>query len=134
MRVSIRRTLRVGEQAGTPVEDLGVVPDVRHRMTRDDLLNGNADLLARAGELLAGLPVRTLAVTAEPTGDGALRLDLEVVNLDRADVYVDQRPQTSLDLTDGSTSVTVPGAADAMAVRVEGFAGGQLVAARTLWL
>ncbi len=32
MRVSIRRTLRVGEQAGTPVEDLGVVPDFLHNI------------------------------------------------------------------------------------------------------
>jgi C-terminal processing protease CtpA/Prc len=29
MRVSIRRTLRVGARSGTPVEDLGVVPDER---------------------------------------------------------------------------------------------------------
>src|SRR3712207_4451464 len=38
MRVSIRRTLRVGAQAGTELEDLGVVPDARHEMTRRDLL------------------------------------------------------------------------------------------------
>lgn len=48
MRVAIRRSLRVGERAGTPLEDLGVVPDERHRMTRRDLLEGNVDLMARA--------------------------------------------------------------------------------------
>src|SRR5918994_3577264 len=37
MRVSIRRTLRVAEAAGTPVEDLGVVPDERHHLTRRDI-------------------------------------------------------------------------------------------------
>ena len=64
MRVSIRRTLRVGAQSGTPLEDLGVVPNVRHRMTRDDLLAGNKDLLDRAGALLAAMPVRRLDIAA----------------------------------------------------------------------
>jgi C-terminal processing protease CtpA/Prc len=41
MRVAIRRTLRVGELSGTPVEDLGVRPDAIHALTRDDLLQGN---------------------------------------------------------------------------------------------
>ena len=43
--------------AGTPVEDLGVVPDELHPMTRDDVLSGNKDLLDHAGALLAALPV-----------------------------------------------------------------------------
>ena len=38
MRVAIRRTLRVGALAGTPVEDLGVAADARHEMTRRDVL------------------------------------------------------------------------------------------------
>ncbi|ROR46568.1 S41 family peptidase [Kitasatospora cineracea] len=53
MRVAIRRTLRVGARSGTPVEDLGVTPDAVHRMTRRDLLEDNADLLNRAGRMLA---------------------------------------------------------------------------------
>ncbi|WP_239502000.1 S41 family peptidase [Streptomyces qinglanensis] len=53
MRVAVRRTLRVGAQSGTPVEDLGVTPNRVHRMTRRDLLEGNADLLNRAGRMLA---------------------------------------------------------------------------------
>ncbi|MFF3448617.1 S41 family peptidase [Streptomyces sp. NPDC002667] len=53
MRVAVRRTLRVGARSGTPVEDLGVVPDKIHRMTRRDLLEGNTDLLNRAGRMLA---------------------------------------------------------------------------------
>ena len=30
MRVAVRRTLRVGKRAGTPVEDLVIIPDERH--------------------------------------------------------------------------------------------------------
>jgi len=101
MRVAIRRTLRVGAVAGTPVEDLGVVPDQRHRMTRNDVLNGNVDLLEQAGELLAALPPRTLQVTATLGAGGELVLELAVAGLDRADVYVDDRPRASVDVTRG---------------------------------
>jgi hypothetical protein len=131
MRVSIRRTLRVGAQSGTPLEDLGVVPDVRHRMTRDDLLAGNKDLLDRAGELLAGMPVRRLEIAAELDA-GDLRVDLTVSNVDRADIYVDGRPRASVDTPTSEASVTVSGDSQAAFVRAEGFADGQLVAARTV--
>ena len=52
MRVAIRQTTRVGDNAGLPLEDLGVQPDEIHRMTRDDVLEGNRDLIAAAVALL----------------------------------------------------------------------------------
>jgi hypothetical protein len=134
MRVAIRRTLRVGSLAGTPVEDLGVQPDERHRMTRRDVLEGNVDLLDRAGELLAALPVRRLEVHAEMGADGRLTVDLVASNLDRADVYVDDRPRASVDLAGETSAVSVEDAADAGSVRVEGFSDSKLVAARTVAL
>lgn len=134
MRVAIRRTLRVGELAGTPVEDLGVQPNERHRMTRRDVLEGNVDLLDRAGALLAALPVRRLEVDPDLGADGTLRLGLEVANVDRADVYVDGRPRGSVDVAAGRATVTVEGVAGAASLRVEGFSDGKLVAAQTLEL
>ncbi|SEF88121.1 Peptidase family S41 [Nonomuraea solani] len=127
MRVSIRRTLRVGDLAGTPVEDLGVVPTHRHRMTRTDVLESNADLLARAGELLATGTVRRLDVAV-----AADELTLTTALLDRADVYLDGRPRASADLAQEVVTVPVPGAGAARVIRVEGFQGGELVAARTV--
>ncbi|MEV0389698.1 S41 family peptidase [Nonomuraea sp. NPDC050643] len=127
MRVSIRRTLRVGELAGTPVEDLGVSPGHRHRMTRKDVLEGNVDLLARAGELLAGGPVRRLDVRV-----AADEVTLTTALLDRADIYLDGRPRASADLTQETVAVPVPGAGAARSIRVEGFQAGELVAARTV--
>jgi hypothetical protein len=53
-RVSIRRTTRVGKNIGMPLEDLGVVPDHIHHMTKNDLLNKNADLIEKAAGILAG--------------------------------------------------------------------------------
>jgi len=132
MRVSIRRTLRVGALSGTPVEDLGVLPDVRHKLTRADVLNGNVDLLNRAGQMLAGMPVRGLQVTATPGPGGSLTIQLNVANLQRADVYVDGRPRGSVDIAADAASLTLAGVPGASSVRVEGFAAGQLVAARTI--
>ncbi len=131
MRVSIRRTLRVGALAGTPVEDLGVPSDVRHEMTRRDVLEGNLDLLDAAGALLAGLPLRRLAVTPSLAADGTLTLQVGTAGVDRLDVYVDGRPRTSADVADGDHVLTVPGVPGANRVRVEGWAADALVAART---
>jgi hypothetical protein len=128
MRVSIRRTVRVGALAGTPVEDLGVVPDIGHRMTRDDVLHDNTDLLARAGEVLAALPSFRL----DATRDGAT-LRLRTKGLDRVDVFVAGRPRASADVSDGDTSVSVtPAPGPRGTVHIEGYAAGILAAARTL--
>ena len=133
MRVSIRRTLRVGEQsAGTPVEDLGVTPDELHRMTRRDVLEGNADLLDRAGLILFQGQPRRLDVFADLDDDGALRIEVEAVGVDRADAYVDDRPRASVDVTDGLTTLTIPAVPDARRVRVDGMLAGALVASRTV--
>jgi hypothetical protein len=51
--VAIRRTIRSGENAGDAVDDWGVRPVNLHRMTRQDLLESNIDLLNAAGKLLA---------------------------------------------------------------------------------
>jgi C-terminal processing protease CtpA/Prc len=53
MRVAIRRTTRVGDSAGLPVEDVGVTPDRIHKITRKDLLDGNVDLIKSAAAILA---------------------------------------------------------------------------------
>jgi hypothetical protein len=130
MRVSIRRTLRVGKRAGTPVEDLGVRCDVRHEMTRRDVLENNVDLLDAAGALLAGQTVRRLRLTPSLAG-GTLTLQLTTGGIDRVDVYVDGRPRGSSDVSDGATTLTFAGVGAATTVQVQGFAAGDLVAART---
>lgn len=130
MRVSVRRTLRVGPLAGTPVEDLGITPDARHHMTRRDLLEGNLDLLERAGGMLAALPVRKLGVAVHPGTGGALRIELQVAGMNRADIYVDGRPRGSVDTAGTSASTTVENVPGARLVCVEGFSDTELVAKR----
>ena len=106
MRVSIRRTLRVGERSGTPVEDLGVVPDNRYFMTKNDLLNGNEDLLNTAGDLLSNMNVRELTVATTVSGS-QLKLEITTQGLDRVDTYIDDRPIKTVDLGDGNKTFNV---------------------------
>jgi hypothetical protein len=49
-------------------------------------------------------------------------------------VFVDGRPRASADVAGGSATVTVSGVSGATTVRLDGYAGGELVAARTLEL
>ena len=51
--------------------------------------------------------------------------------LDRLDVYVDGRPRGSSDVTDGETMLTFADVGAATTLQVQGFADGELVAART---
>jgi hypothetical protein len=53
LRVAFRRSQRVGPQIGNDVEDFGITPDYFYKMTRDDLLKGNVDLINHAASLLA---------------------------------------------------------------------------------
>ena len=50
--ITFRRFLRVGRHAGTEIEDFGVIRDYPHRMTRNDVLKGNVDLIDEAARLL----------------------------------------------------------------------------------
>ncbi|MFW6096828.1 MAG: amidohydrolase family protein [Chloroflexota bacterium] len=105
LRVAVRRTLRVGPNAGDIVEDLGVRPDHVHKMQRRDLLEGNVDLIARAAELLATRKSYTLDA-AFTGGDGPLpQLTITTRNLTRLDVLLDDRPRQSLDVQDGAVTL-----------------------------
>lgn len=55
MRMAVRRSTRVGNQNGFPLEDFGVIPDYIHNMTRNDVLNGNVDLIDKAASILANM-------------------------------------------------------------------------------
>lgn len=52
LSVALRRSMRVLDRSGTPLEDLGVVPKHRYRLTREDLVGDRHQLYARAIKLL----------------------------------------------------------------------------------
>lgn len=55
MRISFRRSTRVGTRTGLPLEDLGVQADIVHHSTRRDVYEDHADLYELAGRTLAGM-------------------------------------------------------------------------------
>jgi hypothetical protein len=128
-RVSIRRVIRAGTHRGVPLEDLGVAPDETHRMTKNDLINANADLLAKAGRILAALPGATLDVGVAAVAGGTRKVTLTTQGLDRVDVTVDGRTRATVDVTDGTTTTEIPKpAAGKHDVAARGFRGGVLKA------
>lgn len=129
MRVAIRRTLRVGDRAGTPVEDLGVQPDFPYDMTRNDLLDGNADLIEFAAAKLSELPARKLRAKTLNQQNGDLTISIITENLSRVDVYLNKRPIGALDVSDGETELTVEDVGDFETLFLQGFDNDELAAA-----
>ena len=113
-----------------PLEELGVVPDSVHKMTRNDLLNDNVDLINEAGGILSRLPVRRLAAQAKTRGT-RLQVVVKTTTLDRLDVFLDGRPQMTRDVKDGvsvfALKMTTPPAKE---LELRGFAANELVASR----
>ncbi|MBX9364373.1 hypothetical protein ACF09Y_24265 [Streptomyces massasporeus] len=72
-----------------------------------------------------------MTITDAAADDGALHLKLMAENVDRVDVYLDQRPRASVDLIGGQADLLVPGAASAHTAHLEGFEVGRLVASTT---
>jgi Peptidase family S41 len=135
MRVAIRRTLRIGAQAGTELEDLGVVPDERHSMTRADILNKNVDLMEHAGKLLASMPVFQMGTKVVAGAGDTLKVHVDTQNIDRLDFYLDRHPQRSEPVSAQANSIAVElTRKGAKVLQLEGFRQDKLVAARRIAL
>lgn len=133
MRVAVRRTLRVGDLAGTPVEDLGVVPDSRHALTKEDLINGNTDLINAAGKRLNQMPVRQLSAEANRVASG-LSVAATTVGFTRLDVYVDDRPMQSMSVDDDTHQFAVDLSGEATELKLMGYLQDDCVAVRRIAL
>lgn len=132
MRVSLRRTLRVGERTGEPVEDLGVLADHRHRMTKADLLQGNRDLLNHAGQILAAGTPRKLEISLGASGPDLL-VELEALGMDGFDLFIDGRVTLSGTFDNlGRASVTLAVPDAGATVQILGFSGSAWVATRRI--
>jgi C-terminal processing protease CtpA/Prc len=130
MRVSLRRCLRVGTRSGQPVEDLGVLPNETHSLTRSDLLEDNIDLMTAAGKLLAqGTPRVLRAQTAAPA-DGQRDVSVTTESVASIDIYLAGRPVATTATVDGTTTITIPAQQAGTMLRIEGYDDtGTLVAA-----
>jgi hypothetical protein len=132
MRVAARRCTRVGDRSGTPVEDYGVMSDVRYYMTKSDVVGNNPDLIAAAAKILAGHPKQTLRLT--PVAAAPLQqFTVDCTNIDRLDLFVNDRPAVSQNVVANSFVVTLP--APAMigsTVTGNGYRKGELVVSTRL--
>ncbi len=132
MRVAIRRTLRVGPNTGQPLEDLGVKPDVLHKMTRDDLLSGNIDLIKQAMDLLSEQTSRQLDIDLVGLDNEVLHLTATTQNLDRLDFFVNGRPMHTTNVTDDPNDIKFSAQSLPFSLVVKGYTEGELVAERKL--
>jgi len=106
MRVAVRRSIRIGDRAGVPLEDLGVEPDERYYMTRRDLLEGNADLIDYATSILDRMPKQALDV--DLVGAAPFKkVRLTCSGVDRVDLMAGSRPLQSVDVSAAPRTVTL---------------------------
>ena len=112
--IAVRRSIRVGKQAGRPLEELGITPDRRHYMTRRDVLTKNDDLISWAAKRLMKIPVYSLSVKAIREGKSLKGISIAASSkvrkgeasrqISRIDVYINDRPYKSLDAVEGVVS------------------------------
>jgi hypothetical protein len=127
LSLSFRRATRAGPSEGLPIEDVGI-SGMPYAMTRDDVLDGNRDLLRHCVKLLRAQPVTVLRA-AVSSGDRTIAVDTR--GLDRLDVVIDGRPVSSERVTDRARiSISYP--ARARLVDLAGYAGDDLRQRRRL--
>jgi hypothetical protein len=110
--VAVRRSIRVGQRAGRPLEELGIAPDHRHHMTKRDVLKSNDDLIRQAARILKQQPIYSLSVKLSPWDKGFRHVVVragskvhsgkKLQNIARVDVYVAGRPYKTFDAEAGS--------------------------------
>lgn len=102
---AIRRSSRVGPNAGITIEDVGVRSNIDYRVTREDLCYGDKDLIAFAcGELVAARSCRLQIVQADLAG-GHVTVTVRCANLARLECYLDDHPQASTALAGGKEAL-----------------------------
>lgn len=114
INIAMRRSIRVGRCEGRPLEELGILPDERHFMTPNDLLNQNEDLLAHAARLLRRKPLYALSVEPIDANSRGLRISASSrvqprdkrKRISHVDVFVSGRPLKTLAARNGTVRST----------------------------
>jgi hypothetical protein len=131
LRIAVRRTLRVGPNAGEVIEDFGIAPDQIHLMTENDIRGKNEDLVATAVEALQRLPCYRLSVTRDND-----TIEVEAPGADWVQVTRAERPLRTFDL-DSTGRTRLSGqrlGAPGQEVEFAAYADGQPVASTRLIL
>lgn len=124
IQFSLMRATRIGPQLGALIEDVGVSvrPKDRYRMSRDDLLCGNRDLLAYC---IGRLERQPYTVMECHSGKSRGTIEVTTKGLDQLDVMLDHHRLESVRIKDGA-SHTIIRRADTKRVEVCGLKHGRL--------
>lgn len=130
IQFSFMRATRVGPRLGALIEDVGVSvrPKERYRMSRDDLLCGNRDLLAYC---IGWLERQRYTVMECHSGKSRDTIEVITNGLDQLDVMLDHHRLESVRIKDGArhTVVKRPGTTR---VEICGLKGGKLKQRRVI--
>jgi len=124
MGLAIRRSSRVGPNAGHPIEDFGVARDITYRLTRNDALHQDKELLRFACQHLGEQRASRLKIVNAEVKPGEIELTVTARNLFRIECLVNGLLQSSFP-ADAAQPFAVPtaGLMDAPGlIRVNGFA------------
>lgn len=107
--LAIRRSTRVGPNAGCAIEDVGVRADIVHEPALDDLLSGDRVLIRRVCAILGKRKVRRLRIDKARLSAKKVDVTANCRNLDRLECFIDQSPQCAVSVSGrGTISFAVP--------------------------
>jgi hypothetical protein len=118
---AFRRATRSGPSEGLPIEDIGIAGEP-YAMTRNDLLNGNADLIATCVTRLRQRPASRLAAAVSTA---TRSVQAVTAGLDRVDVMLDGHPGSSTVVT-GTATLALPYPVGTKVIELTGFKAGEL--------
>lgn len=132
LNVAIRRSIRVGQREGRPLEELGITPNHRYRMSKRDLMDHNKDLIAEAAHILHEKPAYSLKVSSVANKNQTIQVSATSktrrVNarqaIRRVDISVDGAPYKSFKTDNGvlpATEVIFDAADELLNVEVRAF-------------
>jgi C-terminal processing protease CtpA/Prc len=102
---AFRRATRARANEGLPIEDVGI-SGTSYEMTRDDLLNGNPDLIATCIKALKQLPFSRLTTVVDTA---ARTIQVTTAGLDLVDAKFDGHSGVTAPVdTQGSITITYP--------------------------
>jgi hypothetical protein len=126
--LAFRRATRAPTSEGRPIEDVGIAGHVEYAMTRDDVLGGNADLLARAATTIASQRFSRLDLRRRRGDDRAVTV--VTAGLDRLRLTVDDLDTETVAVADGRTELALP--ARWHTLEIEGVGSGQVLQRRRI--
>jgi C-terminal processing protease CtpA/Prc len=114
LNVAIRRSIRVGQREGRPLEELGITPNRRYRMSKRDIMDHNKDLIAAAARIINSKPAYSLKVNSVANKDRTIQVVASSKTrrantrqaIRRVDVSVDGAPYKSFKVDRGALPAT----------------------------